>query len=109
MYKLTGAHSDILPLDFFALHGVYVLFAVWFLIAAIRLTQLLELPAWPVILLCLGSRLFREHAATGTVDVLVCAGITTLLALYLGLRQGTWTARREPLVLGGAAFAMIFT
>ena len=109
MYKLTGAHSDLLPLDFFALHGFYVLFAAWFLLAAVRLTQVLRMPAWPVVLAGLGSIQFREHAGAGTVDVLVCALVTTLLALYFGLRSGTWGARREALVLGGAAFAVIFT
>ena len=109
MYKLTGAHSDLLPLDFFALHGFYVLFAAWFLLAAVRLTQVLRMPAWPVVLAGLGSIQFREHAGAGTVDVLVCALVTTLLALYFGLRSGTWGARREALVLGGSAFAVIFT
>jgi hypothetical protein len=109
MYKITGAYSDVLPLDFFALHGFYVLFAAWFVLGAIRLTQLLDLPAWPVILAGLGSVQFREHSAAGTVDVLVCALVTTLLALYFGLRRGSWTARRESLVLGSAAFALIFT
>ncbi len=109
MYKMTGAYSDVLPLDFFALHGFYVLFAVWFVTAALRLTQLLDMPAWPVILAGLGSVQFREHAAAGTVDVLVCALVTTLLALYFGLRRGSWTASRESLVLGSAAFALIFT
>ncbi len=109
MYKLTGAHSDLLPIDFFALHGVYVLFAVWFLLAAIRLTRLLGLPAWPVVLAGLGSMQFREHAAAGTVDVLVCAMVATLLALYFGLRRGTWTASHGWLVLGAAAFAAVFT
>ena len=109
MYKLTGAHSDLLPLDFFALHGFYVLFALWFLLAAMRLTQLLDTPAWPVVLAGLGSIQFREHAGAGTVDVLVCALVTTLLALYFGLRRGTWRARHEAVVLGAAAFAVIFT
>jgi hypothetical protein len=109
MYKVTGAHSDVLPLDFFALHGVYVLFAAWFLLAAVRLTRLVSMPAWPVVLAGLGSIQFREHSAAGTVDVLVCALLTTLLALYLGLRRGSWTARREAAVLGAAAFAAIFT
>lgn len=109
MYKLTGAHSDLLPLDFFALHGFYVLFAAWFLLAAVRLTRLLDLPAWPVLLAGLGSIQFREHAGAGTVDVLVCALLTTLLALYFGLRRETWSARRPALVLGAAAFAVIFT
>jgi hypothetical protein len=109
MYKLTGAHSDLLPIDFFALHGFYVLFAAWFLLAAVRLTRVLDMPAWPVVLAGLGSIQFREHAGAGTVDVLVCALVTTLLALYFGLRRETWTARREALVLGAAAFAAIFT
>lgn len=109
MYKLTGAHADVLPLDFFALHGVYVLFAVWFLAAAVRLTTVLSMPAWPVVLAGLGSMQFREHSAAGTVDVLVSALLTTVLALYFGLRQGTWTARREPVVLAAASFAAIFT
>ena len=63
MYKLTGAHSDLLPLDFFALHGFYVLFALWFLLAAIRLTQLLDTPAWPVVLAGLGSYSFASTRA----------------------------------------------
>lgn len=109
MYKLTGAHSDVLPVDFFALHGFYVLFAAWFLLAAVRLARLLEMPAWPAVLAGLGSIQFREHAGAGTVDVLVCALVTTVLALYFGLRRGTWTARREAFVLGGAAFAVVFT
>ena len=109
MYKVTGAHSEVLPLDFFALHGVYVLFAAWFLLAGVRLTTLLSMPAWPVVLAGLGSIQFREHSAAGTVDVLVCALLTTLLALYFGLRQGSWSARREAAVLGAAAFAAIFT
>ena len=109
MYKLTGAHSDLLPVDLFALHGFYVLFAAWFLLAAVRLTRLLDMPAWPVVLAGLGSIQFREHAGAGTVDVLVCALLTTLLALYFGLRRETWSARREALVLGAAAFAVIFT
>jgi len=109
MYKLTGASTDLLPLDFFALHGVYVLFAAWFLVAAVRLSQQLDLPAWPVVLAGLGSIQFREHAGAGTVDVLVSAMVATLLALYFGLRRGTWSARRESLVLGAAALATIFT
>jgi hypothetical protein len=109
MYKLTAAHSDVLPLDFFALHGVYVLFALWFLLAAIRLAALIEMPAWPIVLTCLGSIQFREHSAAGTVDVLVCALVTTLIALYLGLRRGTWQARHETAVLGAAAAALLFT
>ena len=109
MYKVTGAHSDLLPIDFFALHGFYVLFAAWFLLAAIRLTRLLDMPAWPVVLAGMGSIQFREHAGAGTVDVLVCALVATLLALYFGLRRQTWKARHEALVLGAAAFAAIFT
>ena len=95
MYKIAGAHSDILPLDFFALHGFYVLFAAWFVLAAVRLSQLLEAPAWPVVLAGLGSMQFREHTGAGTVDVLVTATIVTLLALYLGLRRSDWSARRD--------------
>ena len=45
------------------------------------------MPAWPVVLAGLGSMQFREHAGAGTVDVLVCALVTTLLALYFGLRR----------------------
>ncbi len=86
-----------------------MLFAAWFLLAGVRLTQLLGLPAWPVVLAGLGSMQFREHAGAGTVDVLVCALVTTLLALYFGLRRGTWSARREAIVLGAAACAVLFT
>jgi hypothetical protein len=109
MYKMTGAHSDILPLDFFALHGVYVLCAIWFLLAAVRVARLLDLPAWPVLLVGLGSGQFREHSGAGTVDVLVSALVLTSIALYFGLRRGEWTARRQGLVLGAALFAAIFT
>lgn len=109
MYKITGAHSALLPIDFFALHGVFVLLAAWFLIAAVRLSRLLGMPAWPVVLAGLGSIQFREHAAAGTVDVLVCAMVMSLLALYFGLRRGTWTARSEAAILGAAVFAAIFT
>jgi hypothetical protein len=110
LYKITGAHSDVLPLDFFALHGFYVLFAVWFVLGAIRLAELLELPAWPIVLAGVGSIQFREHIAAGTVDVLVAATIVTLLALYLGLRRSEWRARRGPwLILGTAATAAVFT
>jgi hypothetical protein len=109
MYKLTGAHSAVLPIDFFALHGFFVLLSAWFLVAAVRLSRLLDMPAWPVVLAGLGSIQFREHSGAGTVDVLVCAMITSLLALYFGLRRGTWRARAEYAILGAAAFAAIFT
>ena len=43
------------------------------------------------------------------MDVLICALVTTVLALYFGLRRGTWRARREPIVLGAATAALLFT
>ena len=109
MYKLTGAHSSVLPLDFIALHGFYVLFAAWFLAAGVRLSRLVDMPAWPVVLAGLGSMQFREHIGAGTVDVLVAAMVATVLALYVGLRRGLWSASHESLVLGAAALAAIFT
>ena len=109
MYKLTGASTDLLPLDFFALHGVYVLFAAWFLVAAVRLSQQLELPAWPVVLAGLGSIQFREHAGAGTVDVLVSAMVRPCWRCTSGCAAGPGRARRESLVLGAAALATIFT
>ena len=111
LYKLTGNSAGILPLDFFAAHAFHVLFSAWFVFAAVRLSDLLALPAWPAVLAGLGSLLFREHIGAGTVDVLVAAQVTTLLALYAGWSRGTWhTTRVQPAwVLGASAFGALFT
>jgi len=110
LYKLTGSHSDILPIDFFAAHVFHVVFAAWFVLAAVRVTELLDLPAWPAVLAGLGSSLFREHTGAGTVDVLLAAQVMTLLALYLGWTRDTWRASVHPAwVLGASAYATLNT
>ena len=110
LYKLSGNYSDVLPLDFFAAHVFYTFFAAWFVVAAVRLCDLLELPAWPAILAGLGSLLFREHIGAGTVDVLLAAQVTTLLALYLGWSRGAWRTAIDPAwVLAASVFATMFT
>lgn len=110
LYKLTGSHSEVLPLDFFAAHVFYTLFAAWFVVAAVRLSDLLELPAWPAVLAGLGSLLFREHIGAGTVDVLLAAQVATLLALYLGWARGTWrTSSDAAWTIAASVFATLFT
>jgi hypothetical protein len=89
---------------------LYALFAAWFAVAAVRVSELLKLPAWPALLAGFGSLLFREHIGAGTVDVLLTAQVTTLVALYLGWARGTWQTARSPAwVLGAAVFAAVFT
>jgi hypothetical protein len=110
LYKATGASRDILPPDFFAIHGFHVVLAMWFVAASWRLAKLLGLPAWPVLVAGIGSMQFREHIGSGTVDVLITTLAVTMMALYLGYVHSAWKvhARREWVVLGSALFACLF-
>ena len=101
MYKLTGAHSALLPLDFFALHGFFVLFAAWFLLAGGQA----DAPAQTAGMAgrARGSRVRCSSASTPVPARWTSWSVRwlrRLLALYFGLRRGTWRARREDLVLG---------
>ncbi len=110
MYKLTGASAEVLPAETFAVHGLHVLFGVWYLAAVVRLAALLDMPAWPLVLAGFGSLHFREHTATGTVDVLVAALSANALAIYLGLARRSWRTRGYDFaVLGAALFAALYT
>ena len=110
LYKLDGTSRQVLPLDAFVSHAFAVLATAWFVLACVRLANLLGLPSWPLLLLSFGSLTFREQIGSGAVDVPLAAGTVTLLALFAGVRNGEWRATRGAwTVLGAAMFVCIFT
>lgn len=109
IYKLTGNADRVLPADMFALHGVHVVFAGWFVAAAVRLAAVVGVRAWPVLAAAFGLATFRAEIGWGTADLLVAAFLTTTAAMYIGYVRGVWTAARPRLILALLIFGCGFT
>jgi hypothetical protein len=101
VYKLTGAHRELLPPATFALHALHPLLGTALLLAVWRLARLLGVPAWAALLGVFGAEALREQLASGTADLLVTTLSAVGVALYLAPLRGARGHRGADLIVVG--------
>jgi hypothetical protein len=110
IYKLTSTWGAVLPPSSFALHAIQPVLGAIAVLALCQIAGLFRVPVWPLVLVLLAMRAFRDQLTSGTADLMVTTFV--LVATAVGLRlvvkgELVWRGARAiaTILLFGAAAA----
>jgi hypothetical protein len=110
LYKLTGTHSQAMPIEQHVLHSLHPLLGLVLLTATVRLAHIMELPSWPVLLVTFGFNDVRAQLTSGGADLTVAVWCMCALTLYVSWLKGNWeTDYGMTVVIAPVMFSALFS
>jgi len=94
LYKITGTAQETLSLTNYALHAFQPVIGFVLVIAVLRLAVVMNVAAWPSLLVLFGSATLRAELTAGAADLLATTMFTVATGLFFGAVCQQFTARR---------------